>query len=244
MKPGMRVTARVVRLTLLYLVSLAPLVVMFDTLDGGAALAGRAGTLATLLMPLCLAGASAKVLVASRIDGEWDLDALLGYSPLARLAPLLIASIFLAVVMLWLGGRGTLSFTDAPQSGLWSLPAPVDQQASFWFEDGEWSQPDLSYWMSSPEVLTTAALWVRVQAKAPPGARRGVDRAELLRRIGWSLALPFAVLIGFRVGKQHGVFARRKPGNPVLRAVLVSSGAVLLWLLSVLLLAAYLSSTM
>jgi hypothetical protein len=244
MRPGLRISIQVARLTLLYLAALAPLVVMFDALDEGVALAGRVGTVATLLVPLCLAGATAKVLAASRIDGEWDLDALLGYSPLARLTPLLVGSILLAVAALCLGGRAPVSAVDQGDVGLWSLPAPVDPQASLWFEEGRWGQPDLSYWTTSPGSLSTTALWARLQAKAPKGARRGVDRAELLRRIGWSLALPLAVLIGFKVGKHQGASARRSPGTPILRAVLISSGGQLLWLLFVLWLAAYLSSTM
>jgi len=244
MKPGVRIAMRVVRVTLIYLACLSPLVVMFDALDGGVDLAGRAGTLATLLMPLCLAGATAQVLAASCIDGEWDLDALLGHSPLARLVPLLLASMLLAVLVLWLGGRGPVNALEQRGAGLWSLPAPVDQQALLWFEEGRWTEPDLSYWMASPSILTTSALWERARAKAPKGARGGVDRAELLRRIGWSLSLPLAVLLGFAVGTEQGALARRTPGNPVVRAVLLAGAAVVLWLLSVLLLAAYLSSTM
>ena len=244
MKPGLRMGLKVARRALLYLATLAPLVLLLDALDGGADLGRRTSSLITLLLPLCLSGATAQVFISSRIDGEWDLDSLHGFSPRSRLLPLLVLSIVGATVALASAGGARLFVLDGAGESLWSLPAPVEMGASMWLEDGSWTQPDLSYWMSSPGTLSTPALWKRIRSETPIGARRGVDHAELVRRVGWSLSLPFAVLLGYRAGRIRGELARRRPGSPVLTGVGAASGALLLWLLSVLVLAAYLSSTM
>ena len=244
MNPGVRMGLRVARKALLYLAGLAPLVVLLDALDSGADLGSNAVSLVTLLLPLCLCGATAQVFVSSRIDGEWDLDSLHGFSPGSRLMPLLALSAVGAAVTLLSAGQSSLSWSDAGGEGLWAIPAPVDGQASMWLEDGAWTQPDLGYWMSPPGTLSTGALLERIRSPMPTGARRGVDHAELLRRIGWSLSLPLAVLLGVRAGRRWGELARRKPGSPGLSGVVAASGVLLLWLLAVLVLAAYLPSTM
>ena len=244
MNPGVRIGFRVVRRALLYLAGLAPLVLLLDALDGGADLGSRTISLVTLLLPLCLSAASAQVFVSSRIDGEWDLDSLHGFSPRSRLMPLLGLSTVGAALALFSAGQSSLLWSDDGGGGLWALPAPVDSGASMWLEEGAWTQPDLGYWMSPPGTLSIGALLERVRSPMPTGARRGVDHAELLRRVGWSLSLPLAVLLGARAGRRWGELARRKPGSPVLTGVVAASGTLLLWLLAVLVLAAYLSSTM
>ncbi len=243
MTPGLRMGLKVIGLTLLYLACLAPLVLLVDVLDAGIGTGKKAFSLLSLLLPLSLAGASAQAFASARVDGEWDLDSLLGYSPGSRLAPLLALSIVGAGVILFAAGRGPSLWLEQSESRLWSLPAPVDAGASLWLDEEGWARPDLSYWMGAPHSLTLSALWGRMKAKPPSGARTGGDRAEFVRRMGWSMALPLAVVFGARAGQLWGR-KRREPGSQVLWAVLSASAAQLLWMLVVLLLAAYLSSTM
>ena len=243
MSPARRIGRKVAALTLVYLGALAPLVLLFNVLDGGASIGDVVLSVASLLLPLSLAAASAQVFATARIDGEWDLDSLLGYSPAARIAPVFASAALVAVFTLLAAQQAPLSGLSAGGSGPWALPAPVEATASLWLGEGDWSRPDLGAWMSPPGTLTLPALWARATTKAPIGSRRGVDRAELIRRLGWSIALPLAVLLGARAGRRC-VAKRREPGSPVLGAVVTASAGLLSWLLAVLLLAAYLSSTM
>ncbi len=229
---------------LVYMFCLVPIVLLLDALDGGGSLPRKVRALVPVLAPLCAAGAAAVVIASVRVRGVWDLWSLLGYSRSSVLMPMVLLSLLAANLDFVTTATSSLEGPPSARAGLWAGPAPVDPGAVLWPSAVGWSTPDLSSWMAAPATLSTAELLGRIVAAAPRGARSGVDRGELVRRLAWSLAWPAGVLFGAWRGLACTPVRRRRRGSPVLQAAVETVAGVLLWLLSALVAAAYLSSTM
>jgi len=244
MRPGRLLALRVVQHFLVYMLCLVPIVLLLDALDGEGKLPGKVRALVPILAPLCAAGAAAVVIAATRVRGVWDLWSLLGYSRSSVLMPMVLLSLLAASLDFVTTASSSSQGSSAARAGLWAGPAPVDPGAVLWPSTVGWSTPDLSLWMAAPATLSTTELLGRIAREAPRGARSGVDRGELVRRLAWSLAWPVGVLFGAWRALACTPVRRRRRGSPVLQAAVETLAGVLLWLLSALVAAAYLSSTM
>jgi hypothetical protein len=189
-----------------------------------------------LVGPLCGAAGVALAVARFRLVGGWDGWAGLGVTPGRQLAPLLL----LAAVAAALQWGAVAASSDGPSAAVapLMLPAPVPLSAKLWpAAEVGWEEPDLSRWQAPPASLGTVELIARARSVAPVGARAGVDRAELLRRAGWSLAWLLAVGLGAGRGLAR-TRSRRAGGQPGLAAAAETTSLTLVWLLAVLVLSA------
>jgi hypothetical protein len=163
--------------------------------------------LAALCGPLAC-GATVAWLVASRVaDGSWSAWQALGFGPGATLAPLFLLAGLGATAQLVL-----LSSPGGTVSGL-ELSSPVPAQAEIWPVPGGWGRPELNHWKKRPSSLNLRELVARSRSvdEAPVGSRPRVDRAELVRRIGWAGCWPVAIWLGWGLGQRQ---PRRRGTSP------------------------------
>lgn len=215
------------------------LVETISAVDRAGAGTVRPGEVARLVGPLCVAAGVALAVARARVSSAWNAWGGLGFSPRAQIAPLA------ALAMLGAGLQSGLASAPAlPSDALakLALPAPVPPAARLWpSPSGGWDEPDLSRWQVAPAALSTPALVRRARETAPDGARAGVDDAEVLRRVGWSLAWPAAALVGtwraLRRTRRRGADA-----TAGLVAAAESCLAVLAFLLAILVASAWASA--
>ncbi|MBJ94647.1 MAG: hypothetical protein CMP23_09245 [Rickettsiales bacterium] len=240
--PGLRIAVAILRTLLLHMMVLIPLITLIGSMDRGLSLVGALPNLIQLFLPLALATASAAVLASARCSGEWDLSSMLGYTAGLRLAPALTGALLLGICgLLWSGTNGPLNGTNSAAI-LNPLPAPIESGVSIIRIDGRWKTADLSLWSSRPAELSLPELMERLAAARPEGLRRGPDRAELCRRLGWSLALPLAIACGAACalrGRRPSPSGRERYR---LTAPLHAGLLIGLWLLTVLLGSSWLSA--
>lgn len=235
--PGTRETVEALGGTLGLMFIATGLVVSISAADRGVADAMRPREVLTLIGPLCAAIAVAVVVVRSRVSGRADAWAALGVTPRRQVVPL--------ALVLGLGG-GLVQLAAPPLGGSSATlrqvlgPAPIDAEARLWPEGEGWAEPDLALWQVPPSVLTLGGLWERARTEPPAGARRGLDRAELLRRTGFVAAWPVAVVMAIALGRRR----KTRGGQLDLAAPALAALGVVGWTLGVLVVAAYSSSGM
>ena len=210
------------------LVALAALTVCVGALALISAVEPGAGppwrALVLLLGPVALGGAAAATLAMEQRGGRWAGWESLGRDPRRLLLPLL------AVVV----AGGTLELAGvAPVS---PLPSPVAPDIGAWWDPatGAWTEPPPASWATGPHELSLADLTRRGGQEVPPGARRGVDRGELVRRLGLAASWLLALLAAVRVRP-----LTRPTGASVLGRGARAAGAVLIWQVVVVLCAAW-----
>lgn len=142
------------------------------------------GLLVTLA-PMALAAATGLRFSRARLAGAVDGWETLGGAPAGLVGPLMLAAV----------GIGLCVLVGPVPSAPLPLSAPVEAAASVWWVEG-WTAPPGERWTVPPGELGLGELWDRWLETPPPGARGGVDGAELLRRVSLVLAWPLAVLAG------------------------------------------------
>ncbi|MEE2828099.1 MAG: hypothetical protein VX498_02840 [Myxococcota bacterium] len=205
-------------------------------LENGSASLGLLDLLA-VLGPICCAAGVALALAARRARGVWSSWAALGFSPRSQLWPLVVLGLLGGVVQVGLGDAASQALEAV------SLPAPVSPEARSW-PGVESSQAELMVaWQQPPGSLPLAELLERTRMTPLPGARIGVDRAELVRRFGWVLAWPFAIGLGVLAGLRVPSSGRSGGGWTELGAAVCAGAAVAAWALLCLGLSAALART-
>jgi len=176
-----------------------------------------------LLTPGALAASVAVTVGRQRQRGSWAGWQSLGHDPVKLFAPLGAGVVAAAALQLASGS------SPAP------LPPPVDAHAEVWWDAGSWEVPDRR-WQVPPSDLESGPLMARWRAVAPAGSRADVDAAELLRRLGMTLAWALALWAGIGVGADG-----RRPPRLAVHATQAGL-AVLGWQLLVLLATAWVAA--
>jgi len=176
-----------------------------------------------LLTPGALAASVAVTVGRQRQGGSWAGWQSLGRDPVRLFAPLGACALAAAALQLATGS------SPAP------LPPPVDAHAEVWWDAGTWEVPDRR-WQVPPGELGPGPLVARWRSVGPAGSRADVDAAELLRRLGMTLAWVLALWAGVRVGADG-----RAPPRLAVHATQAGL-AVLGWQLLVLLATAWVAA--
>jgi hypothetical protein len=236
-RPGARLVLEAAAGTVGFGVVAVALVTGISAADRGFDDALMAVEVLHLVGPLGAAVAVAVAVARSRGTGRWDGWSMLGTSPRQQLAPLVLIAVLGGAAQHVLPPTARISTTLSAIAA----PAPIDAHAHWWPDgEGGWDAPDLTDWQTRPGTLTTSELRARVRIGPPRGARRGVDRGELVRRRGLVLAWPVAVLWGMGAGLVASP-RRRGPGATVPRAGALAAAGSAVWLVLVLSAAAYAS---
>lgn len=236
---GWTLAFRAMRAWVLFVAFVLPLAMGLSAAEVGAAPMLSWAVLLELLGPGMAAAAVSVAVVTSRTDGSWDGWTALGLSPSARLVPMALCALMGLVLF---SGLLVRPASPGQLDGPLALPAPVEEGAEFWFGSNGWVTPDLSNWKTRPGALSTPELIRRLREPLPPGARRGVDRAEVLRRCSGAVLWLLVVPLGTTAALRRTRVRNRTAGAPGISASLEAVAGVLVFQVAALVLAAYASS--
>jgi hypothetical protein len=174
--------------------------------DGGAAPA--LGATCLVLGPLAVAFAVQRVLTLERRSGALTGWQTLGVRPGALALPLLL-----------LASPGLAGLLPAPaENAVLGLPAPLVDATVTLDAGGAWVAVPAP-WLRPAAELGIGALLDRAALPHPIGARVGVDRAELGRRLATVLVWLAAVGLGVRFGLGASVRGRAPPAMAATLAI-------------------------